>query len=130
MMSFIRNLFVTDRFFYAMASLTLAMMLSYAFSALFPLVSTLLFVFALICIVDIALLFNRKVRVSADREMSGVLSLGDDNPVIIRFKNLCGLRLAVEAIDELPEQFQRRDFAVNIVLPGFADHQHKYFLRP
>ena len=130
MISFIRNLFVTDRFFYAMAGLTLAMMISYAFPVLFPLVATLLVVFVLICLVDIALLFNRKVRVSADREMSAVLSLADDNPVIIRFKNLCGLRLSVEAIDELPEQFQRRDFAVSIVLPGFADHRHKYFLRP
>ena len=130
MTSFFRNLLVTERFFYVMAMLTLVMMLSYAFSFLFPLAATSLIIFAIMCGLDAVVLFNRKVRVVAERENSPVLSLGDDNPIILRFTNLCGLRLSMEVIDELPEQFQMRDFAIRIVLPGFGRHQHKYFLRP
>lgn len=129
-MTVFKNLFLTERFFYVMVSLTLAMMLSYAFSFLFPLVATLLVVFGILCLIDTALLFNRKVQLLAERETSAVLSLGDDNAVMIRFVNLCGLRLNVEVIDELPEQFQIRNFSFTIVLPGFGNHQHKYFLRP
>ena len=129
-MALIKNLFVADRFFYVLASLTLAMMLSYAFPFLFPVVATSLVVFGILCVLDMALLFNRRVDVTAERETSPVLSLADENPVIIRFVNGCGLRLKVEVIDELPEQFQIRNFSFAVVLPGFGRHQHKYFLKP
>src|SRR5688500_9836879 len=109
-MKFIRNVFLTNRFFYVMGALALCMMLSYGFPFLLPIVMSSFLIFGILCFVDLFLLFNGKVRVSVERETAPVLSLGDDNPVIIRFANLSRLHLALEVIDELPEQFQIRDF--------------------
>lgn len=127
---FIKNIFVTNRFFYAMGSITLMMMLSHPFSFLFPVVTSGLLIFALLCIADALLLFNRRVGVSCHRETAAVLSLGDDNSVTIRFSNLCGMKLLLEVIDELPEQFQIRNFSFHVALSAFGRHEHKYFLRP
>jgi uncharacterized protein (DUF58 family) len=58
------------------------------------------------------------------------MSLGDDNVVQLRFNNKSGLRLEVEVIDELPEQFQIRDFLFHISLQPFGTAAHRYMLRP
>ncbi|HEU5146929.1 MAG TPA: DUF58 domain-containing protein [Chryseosolibacter sp.] len=129
-MNFIRNVFLTDRFFYAMGGLTLGMMLSYGFPFLMPVVMSGFLIFVILCLVDFFMLFAGSVRVSCQRETAPVLSLGDDNPVIIRFVNHSRLTLALEVIDELPEQFQIRNFSFRIDLPVGARHEHKYFLRP
>ena len=129
-MKLFRNLFLTERFFYVMAGLTLCMMLSYAFPFLFPIVVSGFLIFGMLTLTDLFLLFNRSVTVSCQRETAPVLSLGDDNPVIIRFGNSTRLKLALEVIDELPDQFQIRNFSFRIELPPGARHEHKYFLRP
>lgn len=130
MMAFFRNLFVTERFFYIMAALILMMMFSYAFPVLLPVIKTCLAVFAVIGIADMILLFHRKVKVSVRREMTPVFSLGDQNPVHLYFNNKSGLKLDAEVIDELPEQFQIRNFSFRIKLDPFGQADHKYYLRP
>lgn len=125
-----KDFFVTNRFFYAMGGLTLTMMMSHPFPFLFPVVTSAFVVFGLLCIADMLLLFNRRIRITCQRETTAVLSLGDDNPVSIRFSNLSGMKLAIEVIDELPEQFQIRNFSFAIDLPAFSQHEHRYFLRP
>jgi len=127
---FTKNFFVTNRFFYAMGGLTLTMMLSHPFSFLFPVTTSALVVFGLLCIVDTLLLFNRRIRITCQRETTAVLSLGDDNPVTIRFSNFSGMKLQLEVIDELPEQFQIRNFFFAVDLPALGRHEHTYFVRP
>jgi hypothetical protein len=111
-----------------MAGLTLTMMLSYAFPFLLPLVKTGFLLFLIICVIDIVLLFNKRVDVSIQRETAPVLSLGDDNPVQLMIFNKSGLKLRVTAIDELPQQFQIRNLSFQFTLPAFSQQQHKYFL--
>ena len=113
-----------------MGALTLCMMLSYGFPFLFPIVISGFLIFAMLCLADVFLLFNPRVVVSCERETGPVLSLGDDNPVVIRFANLAGVKLGLQVIDELPEQFQIRDFSFRVELSPAARHEHKYFLRP
>lgn len=129
-MRLIRNVFLTDRFFFAAGGLTLGMMLSFGFPFLFPIVISGLLIFGILCMVDVFLLFNGGVAVSCQRETAPVLSLGDDNPVVIRFANLSRMNLSLEVIDELPQQFQIRDFSFRVDLAPAARHEHKYFLRP
>ena len=129
-MAFLKNLFITDRFFYLMAVLTLLMMLSYAFPPLFPLVKVCFPVMGVLCITDTLLLFNKRVDVSVRRVTGPVFSLGDENQVQLDLLNKSGLKLDVEVIDELPEQFQIRDFSFHIILGAFASAGHKYHLRP
>ena len=129
-MTFFRNLFVTERFFYIMAALTLMMMLSYAFPILLPVVKGCFPVLTVACIADYLLLFNRRVTVSVNREMPPVFSLGDENHVQIDIFNRSGLSLRADVIDELPEQFQIRDFSFTVRMDPFSAVHHTYQLRP
>jgi uncharacterized protein (DUF58 family) len=45
-------------------------------------------------------------------------------------QNQSGLTLSVDVIDELPEQFQIRDFTFRVILPPFGKYETKYTLRP
>ncbi len=126
----IRDLFVTARFFYIMAALIAGMTLSYPFPFLLPVVKTVFVVVGVVCLADGLLLFSRRVAVTARRETPSVFSLGDDNPVKLTFSNLSGLKLKVEVIDELPAQFQRRDFDFEIRLTPFETLHYTYHLRP
>lgn len=130
MMKFIESFFVSPRFFYVMGALTLAMMMSHPFPFLLPLVKTAFLLFMVVCLIDGVLLFNNAVVLTAERETTPVLSLGDDNPIRLTFHNRSGQKLRVEAIDELPEQFQIRDFSLNFSLPALGKHEHTYHLRP
>ncbi len=129
-MKAIRDLFVTARFFYIMAALIAGMTLSYPFPFLLPVVKTAFVVVGVVCLADGLLLFSRRVAVTARRETPSVFSLGDDNPVKLTFSNLSGLKLKVEVIDELPAQFQRRDFDFEIRLTPFETLHYTYYLRP
>jgi len=129
-MKMIRDLFIANRFFYVMGLFVVLMTLSYAFSILMPLVNTALVVFGFLCIADIVLLFNRHVRVSAERRTAPVFSLGDDNEVELVVISQSPLRLDCEVIDELPEQFQMRDFLWRFTLNPSESVRHVYHLRP
>lgn len=129
-MALLRDLFVSNRFFLIMGGLALMMMLSHAFSFLMPLVKTGFILFLVLCLVDAVVLFNRRVHVRATRDTGSVLSLGDDNPISLFLVNDSSLRLRIDVIDELPKQFQKRDFALAVVLAPFAQHVYKYVLRP
>ncbi|HET9487611.1 MAG TPA: DUF58 domain-containing protein, partial [Chryseosolibacter sp.] len=73
-MNFIKNFFVSTRFFYVMGGLALAMMLSHAFPFLLPVVKTGLVFFVILCLIDVVLLFNKRVVLSAERETAPVFS--------------------------------------------------------
>lgn len=129
-MVFLKHLFLTNRFFYVMAGLILVMMLSHPFGFLLPLAQTAILLFLLLFLIDVLVLFNRKVKVSATRDTASILSLGDDNPVRLSVKNHSALNLVIEIIDELPEQFQMRDFKLRSRLSPYGSCEHRYFLRP
>ncbi len=129
-MAFLKGFFLSNRFFYAMGALTLAMMLSYPFPFLLPVVKASFVLLVLLTIGDTVTLFNKRVSVEVKRDTGPILSLGDDNPVILSFKNRSGLRLRVEVIDELPAQLQRRDFRFSFFLQPLGRHTHRYQVHP
>ncbi|MFD0999218.1 DUF58 domain-containing protein [Ohtaekwangia kribbensis] len=129
-MNFIKNLFLTNRFFFIVAILTGGMMLSYAFPFLFAFVKTGCILFAVLILIDILLLYNRSVVVTTERDVPSVLSLGDDNIITLSVRSKARIKLFVTLIDELPEQFQMRHFTIKLELSPDKPHQQTYTLRP
>jgi len=129
-MNFIKNLFLTPRFFLAAACLTAGMMASYAFPIIFPLVKIGCMVFAVLTAIDCLLLFSKTMQVDLQRETPPVFSLGDDNVVHLHIHNRSRLQLHGNLIDELPDQFQRRNFSLAIDLEPGAVYEKTYDLRP
>ncbi|MEJ0033959.1 MAG: hypothetical protein WDO15_28135 [Bacteroidota bacterium] len=113
-MKLIRNLYLTNRLYLVFALLICAMMASYALPNLMPVVQTSVVILILIACIDILLLFNKRVDVEVTRETPGVLSLGDANPIKLTLKNKARMSIHVSVIDELPEQFQERNFSISL----------------
>jgi uncharacterized protein (DUF58 family) len=129
-MSVLKNTFLTNRFFYVMAFLTIIMTMSYAFPFLLAVAKTGLVLFFVLIAIDSLLLYNKSVTLKIDRETPAVLSLGDDNTIELSVSNKSRLTLWITLIDEVPEQFQLRNFMLRLVLNPDITHRQTYVLRP
>lgn len=125
-----KHLFLASRFYYVMTALIAAMMLSYPFPLLLPLVQTGLVLFFVVVTIDILILYGKNISVTAARETAQVLSLGDNNEIKLTILNRSPISLHTEIIDELPEQFQIRNFSRKIKLAANRAHVEKYLVRP
>lgn len=76
------------------------------------------------------ILFSPKGRMNASRELKEQLNLGDENPVKITIKNNLTVPVKVTVIDELPYQFQIRDFERSARLEGGEEQVLHYNVRP
>jgi uncharacterized protein (DUF58 family) len=79
---------------------------------------------------DYIVLFSRKAPVQVLREMSERFSNGDQNPVKLVVTNQYSFRISYRIIDELPDQFQRRDFHLDGALKPEETVTLMYQLRP
>ncbi len=130
MIKLIRNLYLTNRFFLLFGGIIILFCLSFAIQFLFPIVQTLLVLAVVITLIDAALLFNRNVEITGERQVPKIFSLGDENPIKLHLESSSNLPMYLTVIDELPEQFQERNFSLNLLLPKKEKRITKYNLRP
>jgi len=81
-------------------------------------------------VTDILLLFASKNSVHANRIVPKKLSNGDENTIRIKVINNYNFEIRVGIIDELPHQFQIRDFNISITLDAGEQRLLTYQLRP
>ncbi len=130
-MKLLRSIYFHSRFFI----IGLLVMSLFLIAVFVPQAETIAF-FALgiyggLIITDLAMLFSSRKGVEAERIMAARFSNGDENPVRIRLKNHYKHKINLRVIDELPPQFQIRDF--NYMVKNLAPGQGKEFsykLRP
>lgn len=80
--------------------------------------------------VDYLFVFNRKKGISAQRILPEKLSNGDENPVKIDIKNNYDFKINVKVIDEIPFQFQKRDFLIEKQIASGRNTFFQYILEP
>lgn len=76
----------------------------------------LLLLFIALVVSDILFLYTKKLKLEAQRDMSKMLSLGDRNSIRITIENKSNFKIFTTLYDELPYQFQIRDFKIHIEL--------------
>lgn len=130
MLNFIKSLFLSQRFFLIILGFIIAFVFSYLFSPLFILLKFLFLLFILAIIADILLLYLVNEGVNAQRILPEKFSNGDENPVSITFKNLYKFPVHLNVIDEIPFQFQKRDFLFKVNLKPAETKDYLYTLRP
>ncbi len=126
----IRSLYLTKRFFLALAGLVLLFVLGFSFAWLFGVARVGFVVFVLLVLADLLLLYRVKKGISGHRITPERMSNGDDNPLRIYVANHYRFTAALRILDELPEQFQKRDFNVWLKLASAHSHTFDYKLRP
>lgn len=90
------------------------------------------FLLALICVlllVDAFLLFQKN-GIKSQRMLPEKLSNGDENPVKIAIQNDYGFDAEIKLIDEVPFQFQYRDFELQRKLKKGQNDYFEYNLKP
>jgi uncharacterized protein (DUF58 family) len=83
-----------------------------------------------LCIMDYIFLFMRKGKLFATRTHAERFSNGDENPVRIDVENYYDQPVSIEIIDEIPQQFQRRDVLFKTKIPAKESRVIQYSLRP
>ena len=130
LVQFFKDLFLNDRFFYAMFGMVVLFVLSFIFPSLLLLSKFFLFVFIALVLVDVFILFRDKKGIIAARNLPDKFSNGDFNEVPLEITNTYGLKMYCALIDELPMQFQQRDFKLSVALNAAQKEQLTYTVRP
>ena len=129
-MKVLKGIYLENRFFYGLGILVLCFLISYAFDFIFILSQILTAIFALLVFLDGFLLFGRNTDVTAKRQFNPQMSLSDMNHVEVHVNNYSGFDFHIELIDELPVQFQERNFSRKFRLNAGSKRVETYDLKP
>ena len=79
---------------------------------------------------DIILLYSGRLKLLGSRTTSRMMSLGDENTVTLKITNDGGFKVFVDIYDEIPYQFQLRNFFLRVELEPGQEETITYHLRP
>ena len=125
----IRSVYFHQRVFVAVFTIAVIFLFSYWFPVLYIpawILAVLLLVFIML---DLITLYSKQ-GISAQRALPEKLSNSDQNPIIIRVKNNFNFKMGIEIIDELPIQFQKRDFLHKMEIAARQSKKYEYSVRP
>lgn len=129
-MKFIKSIYLTPILYWALMLVALISVLGHFIPLLFPVARLLLLLFFVCLGLDIFILYRNKKGIIASRKCPEKLSNGDDNSISIFVKNETPLATRIDIIDELPVQFQKRDFLYSFQLKPGEEKQINYELKP
>jgi len=129
-MKLLKPLYIQNRFFYACITLIVLFVLSFVFTRWFEIVKLLFLVFLVFTVLDIMLLFTAKKGVNGLRTPPEKFSNGDQNPIHLSVENYYTFPIFIKIIDEIPVQFQVRNFSIERKLDATSKAQLQYELRP
>ena len=122
--------FLSKRFFQILIALVLLFILAFFFERLQGYLVMGFFILCGLLLVDLFLLYRSKNGVDASRVLPDKFSNGDENPVEIKLRNNYGFKAYYRIIDELPIQFQVRDFKIEKELSASQATTMMYTARP
>ena len=129
-MNFFKQLYITNLFFYLLIGIIALFCSAFIFQSLYSATWYLLLILLVFFGLDILVLFSSKNGIDAERITPEKLSNGDENPIIITIKNYHTFAISVKVIDEIPFQFQVRNFEINRTLKNASKDEFQYQLRP
>lgn len=127
-MRFLKQLFLDINFFYALGVVFIGYIISFFFPSIYNGVHVLLCGITIVLIIDIVYLF--KYTIYGERIVGPKLSNGDNNTISIKLKSTYPKSIYCKVIDEIPEQFQYRDFDISLELNSDESIEKTYTLRP
>ena len=129
-MKFIKPFYIQNRFFYACITLMVLFVLSFVFPRWFVIVKLLFLVLLIFTLLDVLLLFTAKRGINGIRILPEKFSNGDQNPIKLSVENYYTFPIFIKIIDEIPVQFQVRNFNIERKLDATSKTELQYKLRP
>ena len=129
-MKLYKQLFINNFFFYCFMGVITCFVLSFFFPALYSASWYVLFILFVFTCIDILILFVSGDKIKANRITPEKLSNGDENEIILKISNQYTFPIRVNVVDEIPFQFQVRDFKIHKKIKPQDKTELNYFLRP
>ncbi|MEN2400977.1 DUF58 domain-containing protein [Flavobacterium sp. MC2016-06] len=129
-MKLLKSLYLNNFFFYVLLGIIGLFICAFIFPNLYNGVWFIVLGLSTFLLIDIVLLYLAKTGVEATRTTPEKLSNGDLNPVTIDIKNQYSFPVSVKIIDEIPFQFQVRNFKITSKIKAFKQKEIGYDLRP
>lgn len=124
------SLFLNNRFFYALAVIVVLFVIGFFVPIVFTISKMLLFILILLTLIDAFLVFSVKKGFTIDRVLPERLSNGDENKIVLKLKSSYPFKTYSSLIEELPFQFQKRDFIFKQELNPKEEKSIHYNLTP
>lgn len=126
----LKQLYVNNLFFYALLGVGILFCVSFIFPFLYNAVRLLFVLLIGFLVLDIVILFQSKNGIVANRNTPEKLSNGDENEIKINIQNFYSFPISIKIIDEIPFQFQIRNFEILKKMQANSATETQYFLRP
>ncbi|MDR9418906.1 DUF58 domain-containing protein [Gracilimonas sp.] len=125
-----KQIHLSNLFFQVLAGVAFTFLVGYFVPVVGAFAEVLFLGFVLIFGIDLALLFSKKEPVSGKRFVPKRLSNGDENTIRLHLANRYNFKIQAEIIDEIPHQFQLRDFSIQSEFNAGEEKDFTYELRP
>jgi len=129
-MKVLKALYINHLFFYILGGIGAVFFVSFFVAWLFTFAMVLLVLLLLVTLADVFMLFSGANGMQGTRILPDKFSNGDDNPIRIVITNNYPLPVWIDVIDEIPFQFQKRDFLLHERVSAHDKLDVEYHLRP
>ena len=129
-MNFLKSLYIHKQLYIYLAIASVCFLLSFWIPTLYAVAWIVTISIAVLLLIDLLLVYQPKSAIHARRILPDKFSNSDNNPVPITITNKYGFKTYINVIDELPVQFQKRDFLYQTSLNPNQNHDFEYLVRP
>ena len=127
---FSQSLYLHKVFYYVAGGIVVLYIFSYFIPVLYDVAGIGLLLLAVSVFVDSFLIFGKRYALRAERITADRWSNGDHNKVLLHFQNNYSFPVDARIIDELPAQFQERNWFRRARFESQAEHQVAYSVKP
>lgn len=125
-----KQIHLSNLFFQVLAGVAFTFLAGYFVPSVGAIAEISFFGFVIIFGIDLVLVFSKKEAVSGKRFVPKRLSNGDENTIRLQISNQYNFGIHAEIVDEIPHQFQIRDFSIQADLDANDAQEFTYELRP
>ena len=127
---YIGDLYISSRWYLALGGCVILLFAAYFVPLLYLPVVVAVVLILVFTVIDYSLLFFLRGAITSARITPPRFSIGDDNVVTLSLNNSYPFKIKGRLVEELPFQFQERDFNMEISM-GYRSRQTMYYtLRP
>ena len=127
---FFKSLYLQKRFFYIAIAIVVLFVLAFIYPVLLIIGKIALIGLAALVLIDIFVLYFVRTGLQGKRVCPEKFSNGDANYVTIELKNNYTFPVNLTIIDEIPEQFQERNFSIKQKIKPLSETSLNYTLKP
>jgi uncharacterized protein (DUF58 family) len=127
---YIVSLFLRPRFFWAIGWCVVMFIIAFYLPFMSHFAYVLVALFFFLTIIDYIIIYHNNAPLLCSRLMSDKWGNGDEEQIVLQLESKSNWPISFEIIDEIPAQFQERDFSIIGLLPSFNKKNVAYNLSP